>query len=165
MVKNRCKFIRNFSICLMALVLAGCGKDDNEFPSYGELYATLNGEQVYFNADRAKEYGGKLGWLTIWGRNCSEGKLMIGFDVPFSTGTFTKETLGNYSFYVNSAGACPEESGKNRAKVISEITVNVLELTDRRVKGNFTMYVDDPNVDNGFKYDITDGYFNVERKN
>lgn len=164
MGKSLGNYLAKIGYCSIVFLLITCGKDDSEFPSYGELYATINGDKIYFNADRAKEYGGKPGWLTILGRNCGQGKLMIGFDIPFSTGTFTKETLGSYDFYVNSAGACDGESGKNRAKVISEVSVTVTELTNNRVIGRFNMYVDDPNVDNDVKYTISDGYFNVERE-
>lgn len=149
-------------LLLTVLFITACSSDDDSnssFLSYGIMKADFDGKEINLNVDKAKEFPGTSGYLTILGRNCSEGKVVVRFDVPINqTGDFTLSELGFTSYSINSASACPGESGGSTPLLNDEVNVRVTELTNTNIKGTFNInarYGVEPRL-------VENGVFDVE---
>jgi len=149
---------------LIVLVTLACGSNDNEenvlddFPSFGLMEATINGKRTVLSAKMAKQFSSP--YLQIAGTNCSE-RIIIAFAIPFTTGNYSLETLGEVFVFLNSALACEGDSGSSSVQSIIEAEVIVTELTATRVKGSFSIIAGEDELP---KTIITDGIFDVERE-
>lgn len=147
---------------LVLLITLSCGEDKDsldEFQSYGLFEATVNDENVVFSAAKAKQYSSP--YLQVVGRNCSE-RLLIGFDIPFSTGSYNLDTLGNVFIHTQSARACPDTNGGDTPHIVREAEVTVTELSATRVRGNFSIVAGEIEINNDIV--VSNGVFDVERE-
>jgi|GEM_PF-2857362 len=144
-------------LLLIVLFVTACSSDNDSnssFHSFGIMKADFDGNEINLTVDKAKEFPGTTGYLTIFGRSCSEGKIVVRFDVPINqSDDFTLEELGFTSYSINSAAACPGESGGSTPLMLDEVNVRVTELTNTNIKGTFNIiarYEQDPrHVENG----------------
>ena len=74
---------------LILLLNISCDKDSN---SFGQISALIDGKAVEFTPDIARVYAGIDRGITIFGRNCPEGKLAISLEVPVAVGNYTLGT-------------------------------------------------------------------------
>lgn len=154
-------FIKYYTYLLLLVVLnLSCDKDS--FNSFGEMSATINGKQVTLKAAKAKVYVNPDDLITIQGSNCNEGYVVIILKVPTAVGNYTLEGISDMSFYRSRAIAC-NESGSSTPRRVIEANVNVIEVTNSRIKGTFNMIAE--NYDPGITFmDIVEnGTFDVER--
>ncbi len=123
-------------LLLMVVLNVNCEKDDNDY--VGQMSATINGVEVSLQPDKAKVYVNPNNLITILGRNCSEGKVVVILEVPTAVGDYTLEGISDMSFYRNSTLACNESGNLNPRDVI-EGRVSVIEVTNSRIKGTFSL--------------------------
>jgi hypothetical protein len=157
-MKNNKKY---YAYLLLIVVLSvNCEKDDNDY--VGQMNATINGVEVPLQPDKAKVYVNPNNLITILGRNCSEGKVVVILEVPTAVGDYTMEGISDMSFYRNSPLACNESGSLNPRNVI-EASVSVIEVTNNRIKGTFSLVAAslDPQV--VVLNTIENGTFDVER--
>ena len=158
-MKNHKRYYAYF--ILMVVLNISCDKDGND--SFGQMSATINGEEVTMQPDKAKVYIGDNGRITVLGRNCSEGKVVVILKVPIAAGEYNYGTEGiDIDFFRNSPLACNESGNLNRRNVI-EGSVSVIEVTSSRIKGTFSLVAAslDPQVI--VLNTIENGTFDVER--
>ncbi len=157
-MKNYSKYFACF--LLMAVLNINCEKDSNNY--IGQMSAIINGKEISLRPDKAKVYVNPNNLITILGRNCSEGKVVVILEVPTVVGDYTLEGISDMSFYRNSPLACNESGNLNPRNVI-EGSVSVIEVTDSRIKGTFSLVAAslDPQVI--VLNTIENGTFDVER--
>lgn len=155
---------KRYATVILLVVLTGFGCDKDGSDSYGEMGAVFEGKKVALDPE-VRYYANDFenGLITITGRNCSEGKVVVILKAPLSVGNYI---LGRDEFDIdflrNSAVAC-RTSGKTNSREVIEGRLSVIELTDSRIKGTFSfVYYLIRSTDSGTST-IENGTFDVVR--
>jgi len=148
-------------IFFLVFAIVGCNKDSMEY--FGTMSAVIDGDKMALRPDKAKVYVGHNGLISILGRNCSKGKVVIILDVPIAVGQYTLDGESDMSFFTNSALACENESGNHNSRKVIEAAVSVTEVTESRIKGTFRMIAGSHDPQITAVNTIESGVFDVER--